>query len=42
MHQCWFSRNDFEDMIREGIVTSDSTIAAYMLYLLSGRSHTTR
>lgn len=34
MRQCWFSRADLEDMIRGGIVSDDSTIAAYMLYLL--------
>ncbi len=35
MRQCQFSQADLEDMIRSGIVTDDSTIAAYMLYLLS-------
>ncbi|HEY2765865.1 MAG TPA: NUDIX hydrolase [Pseudonocardiaceae bacterium] len=40
MRQKWFPRSEFEDMIREGIVTDDSTIAAYMLYLLSGESRT--
>jgi 8-oxo-dGTP pyrophosphatase MutT (NUDIX family) len=37
MHQCWFTTASFEDMIRDGIITDDSTIAAYMLYLLSDR-----
>ncbi len=35
MRQCHFSQTDLEDMIRSGIVTDDSTIAACMLYLLS-------
>jgi hypothetical protein len=34
MRQCKFSQADLEDMIRSGVVTDDSTIAAYMLYLL--------
>ena len=38
MRQHWFSRDEFEDMIRGGIVTDDSTIAAYLLYLLSRRN----
>jgi hypothetical protein len=38
MRQRWFSRDEFEDMIRGGIVTDDSTIAAYLLYLLSRRN----
>lgn len=42
MRQHWFLRSEFEDMMREGIVTDDSTIAAYMLYLLSDRMHTSR
>lgn len=40
MRQHRFSRADLEDMIRDGIVTDDSTIAAYMLYLLSDPAHT--
>jgi hypothetical protein len=40
MRQCRFSRADLEDMIRSGIVTDDSTIAAYMLYLLSDPTRT--
>lgn len=35
MRQRWFSRPDFEDMIRTGVITDDSTIAAYMIYVLS-------
>jgi 8-oxo-dGDP phosphatase len=35
MRQSWFSRNEIENMIRSGIVTDDSTIAAYLLYQLS-------
>jgi 8-oxo-dGDP phosphatase len=38
MRQCRFSRAGFEDMIRDGTVSDDSTIAAYMLYLLSDRN----
>ncbi|MGH3818200.1 MAG: NUDIX domain-containing protein [Pseudonocardiaceae bacterium] len=34
MRQRWFSRTELEDMIRGGIVTDGSTVAAYMLYLL--------
>ena len=37
MHQCWFTKASFEDMIRDGTITDDSTVAAYMLYLLSDR-----
>ena len=37
MHQYWFTKASFEDMIRDGSVTDDSTVAAYMLYLLSDR-----
>lgn len=40
MRQCQFSQADLEDMIRGGIVTDDSTIAAYMLYLLSDPKRT--
>ena len=31
MRQHWFPRHELEDMIRDGIVTDDSTIAAYTL-----------
>jgi 8-oxo-dGTP pyrophosphatase MutT (NUDIX family) len=34
MAQRWVSRSDFEDMIRSGLVTDDSTLAAYLLFLL--------
>jgi 8-oxo-dGTP pyrophosphatase MutT (NUDIX family) len=37
MRQCQFSQADLENTIRGGTITDDSTIAAYMLYLLSGR-----
>ncbi|MGH7866900.1 MAG: NUDIX domain-containing protein, partial [Candidatus Dormibacteraceae bacterium] len=40
MRQRQFSQADLEDMIRGGIVTDDSTIAAYMLYLLSDPKRT--
>ncbi|MGB6165231.1 MAG: NUDIX hydrolase [Pseudonocardiaceae bacterium] len=40
MRQRWFTRSELEDMIRGGIVTDDSTIAAYTLYLLSDRNRT--
>lgn len=35
MRQSQFSQVDLEDMIRNGVVTDDSTIAAYLLYRLS-------
>ncbi len=38
MRQRWVSRSDFEDMIRNGLVTDDSTLAAYLLFLLHGRA----
>jgi ADP-ribose pyrophosphatase len=38
MRQRWFPRAELEDMIRDGVVTDNSTIAAYMLYLLSRRN----
>lgn len=40
MRQRWFPREELEEMIRSGVVTDDSTVAAYMLYLLSRRSST--
>jgi hypothetical protein len=40
MRQSWFSRNEIENMIRSGIVTDDSTIAAYLLYQLSDGNRT--
>lgn len=38
MRQRWFSRVSVEVMIRGGIVTDNSTISAYILYLLSDRN----
>lgn len=40
MRQHWFSQADLEDMIRSGIVTDGSTIAAHLLYLLSNPKRT--
>lgn len=40
MRQSWFSRHELENMIRSGIVTDDSTIAAHLLYQLSDRNRT--
>ncbi len=40
MRQLRFSRNNVENMIRSGTVTDGSTIAAYMLYLLSDPTRT--
>ena len=34
MRQRWVSRTEFEQMIRDGLVTDDSTLAAYLLLLL--------
>jgi 8-oxo-dGTP pyrophosphatase MutT (NUDIX family) len=34
MRQRWIARTDFEQMIRDGLVTDDSTLAAYLLFLL--------
>ncbi len=41
MRQAWLPRARFEEMIGEGIITDDSTVAAYALLLLSerGRAH---
>ncbi len=38
MRQRWSSRDELEDMIRSGIVTDGTTIAAYTLYLLPDRN----
>jgi len=38
MRQHWVSRSDFEDMIRNGLVTDDSTLAAYLLFLLHAQT----
>ena len=32
----WFPRGKLEDMIRTGVITDDSTLAAYALFLLAG------
>ena len=37
MRQEWVSRARFEEMIGEGLITDDSTVAAYTLLLLSER-----
>jgi 8-oxo-dGDP phosphatase len=34
MRQQWFSRGQFEEMVRDGAVTDDSSLAAYALLLL--------
>jgi len=36
--QAWVSRARFEEMIGEGLITDDSTVAAYALLLVSERS----
>lgn len=35
MRQRWISRSDFDQMIRDGLITDDSTLAAYLLFLLT-------
>jgi hypothetical protein len=35
--RAWFSRAMFEQMIGEGLITDDSTLAAYALLLISER-----
>ena len=37
MRADWFSRDQFEQMTREGLITDDSTVAAYALLLLRER-----
>jgi len=37
MRQAWVSRARFEEMIGEGLITDDSTLAAYALLLVSER-----
>jgi 8-oxo-dGTP pyrophosphatase MutT (NUDIX family) len=37
MRQAWVSRTRFEEMIGEGLITDDSTVAAYALLLLRER-----
>src|SRR5919205_4301117 len=41
MRQRWVPRTEFEQMIRDGLVTDDSTLAAYLLFLLQPSSSTT-
>lgn len=38
MHQRWVPRTEFEQMIRDGLVTDDSTLAAYLLLLLQEKN----
>jgi 8-oxo-dGDP phosphatase len=38
MRQAWVSRARFEEMIGEGLITDDSTVAAYTLLLLAERT----
>jgi 8-oxo-dGTP pyrophosphatase MutT (NUDIX family) len=38
MRQAWFSRARFEEMIGKGLITDDSTLAAYGLLLISERA----
>jgi hypothetical protein len=37
MRQAWVSRVRFEEMIGEGLITDNSTVAAYTLLLLRER-----
>ena len=34
MRAAWFSRDEFEEMIRDGRITDNSTLAAYALLLI--------
>jgi 8-oxo-dGDP phosphatase len=38
MRQAWVPRTKFEQMIAEGVITDDSTLAAYALLLIAERS----
>lgn len=38
MRQRWVSQSEFDQMIRRGVVTDDSTLAAYLLLLLQAGS----
>jgi 8-oxo-dGTP pyrophosphatase MutT (NUDIX family) len=38
MRQRWVSQSEFDQMIRRGVVTDDSTLAAYLLFLLQAGS----
>lgn len=42
MRQRLFTRADLENMIRAGTITDTATIAAYLLYLFSGRNGVSR
>jgi hypothetical protein len=42
MRQAWLPRARFEEMISEGVITDDSTVAAYTLLLLSERDRARR
>jgi 8-oxo-dGTP pyrophosphatase MutT (NUDIX family) len=37
METAWFSRDEFEQMTRDGRITDDSTLAGYALFLLAER-----
>jgi hypothetical protein len=37
MCQAWFPRARFEEMISEGLITDDDTVAAYALLLMHER-----
>lgn len=37
MRHRWVTRAEFEQMIREGLISDSSSVAAYMLWLLHGR-----
>jgi hypothetical protein len=37
MRQAWLPRARFEEMIAEGVITDDSTLAAYALLLIRER-----
>jgi hypothetical protein len=37
MRQAWLPRARFEEMIAEGLITDDSTVAAYALLLMHER-----
>jgi 8-oxo-dGDP phosphatase len=39
MRQAWVPRNRFEEMIRDGLITDDSTLAAYALFLMRTPRH---
>jgi 8-oxo-dGTP pyrophosphatase MutT (NUDIX family) len=37
MEAAWFSRDEFEEMVRDGRILDDSTLAGYALFLLAER-----